>query len=365
MCRTYNMIGSLTTLKAHLNDRNIHDFKSLKEVIDFQNSYTTYRQNLIANHENLIEQEKKILKDELLQLDSTIEIQKNHSEQRLTNEIERLKQLLNYATEIRPSNLFQKLKSIFRLWYFKWQLSYKERNFDLEVLKSINNLVSIRQVKDRRYQFIALQFNSAVEQSAQKDLSEIERKKSVIDKLSSFIYGALGEQKVVRTLNTLSDEFFLINDFAVSFCPAIYNRQENDYIKSIQIDHLLVAPSGIFLIETKNWSEKSLESLSLRSPVQQIKRTSYVLFKLLNNAMSNFQLRLEKHHWGDKKIAIKNLIVFTNTKPKEEFQYVKILTLKELLGYINYFKPTFSSMETQRIADFLIRLNDQKTIVTK
>ena len=81
--------------------------------------------------------------------------------------------------------------------------------------------------------------------------------------------------------------------------------------------------------------------------------------------MSNLHVRLDKHHWGDKKISIKNLIVLTNTKPKEEFQYVKILTLKELLGYINYFKPTFSSIETQRIADFLLKVNAKKTIVTK
>ena len=147
--------------------------------------------------------------------------------------------------------------------------------------------------------------------------------------------------------------------------PAIYNRQENDYIKSIQIDHLLVAPSGIFLIETKNWSEKSLKNLSLRSPVQQIKRTNFALFRLLNNEMSNFHLDLDKHHWGDKKISIKNLIVLTNTKPKEEFQYVKILMLNELLSYIYYFKPIFSSIEAQRIAEFLLKINDQKTIETK
>ena len=76
MCRTYNMIGSLTTLKAQLDDYHIHDFKSLKEVIDFQSSYTTYRQELLANHENLIVQEKKILEMDLPQLDTTIETQK-------------------------------------------------------------------------------------------------------------------------------------------------------------------------------------------------------------------------------------------------------------------------------------------------
>lgn len=365
MCRTYNIIGSLTTLKSHLEDNKIHDFKSLKEVIDFQNSYPTFRQQLISNHEKLIEQEKNLLNTDLEQLDMTMEVQKQQTAQILTDEIEKLKQQLNLSTYVVATNLFQKLISNFKEWNYKRQLTHKEHNFDAIVIKSIKNFVDIRQVKNNRYQFITKEFNAAVKESSQTALSEIERKKSVIDKLSSFIYGALGEQKVVKTLETLSDEYFLINDFAVSFSPAIYHRQENDYIKSIQIDHLLVAPSGIFLIETKNWSEKSLENLSLRSPVQQIKRTSFVLFKLLNNEMSNFHLRLDKHHWGDKKISIKNLIVLTNTKPKEEFQYVKILTLNELLGYINYFKPSFSSIETQRIADFLLSINDQKTIETK
>lgn len=199
--------------------------------------------------------------------------------------------------------------------------------------------------------------------SAQGPLSALERKKTVIDGLNNFIYGALGEQKVVKTLQTLSDEYFLINDFAVSFSPAIYNRNENDYIYSIQVDHILVGPSGIFLIETKNWSEKSLKSLSLRSPVEQIKRTSFVLFKLLNNEISNYRLRLDRHHWGDKKIPLKNLIVLTNTKPKEEFQFVKVLTVNELLGYVGYFKPIFSAKETQKIADFLLLMNNTKRLV--
>jgi Nuclease-related domain len=279
--------------------------------------------------------------------------------------IDKLKRQLNSLINEGSTSLIQKLVNNFRQWNYKRQLRYKLRNFEAAVSKSINKLVDIRQVSNKRYQFITSEFNMAVEESSQTALLQIDRKKSAIDKLSSFIYGALGEQKVVKTLEGLSDEYFLINDFAVSFSPAIYNRQENDYIKSIQIDHLLVAPSGIFLIETKNWSEKSLGNFNLRSPVQQIKRTSFVLFKLLNNEMSNVRLRLDKHHWGDKKISIKNLIVLINTKPKEEFQYVKVVTLNELLGYINYFKPTFSSNETERIAEFLLKINGKKTIEIK
>ena len=46
----------------------------------------------------------------------------------------------------------------------------------------------------------------------------------------------------------------------------------------------------------------------------------------------------------------------TNSKPKEEFQYVKILTVNELPGYIKYFKPTFSNNETQEITNYLLSL---------
>jgi hypothetical protein len=365
MCRTYNTIGSLTTLKSHLDKNNIHDFKSIKDVIDFQNSYTTYRKQIISHHENLIEQEKNILNTDLRQLDKAIETQRQQSEQRLADEIDNLKQELSISENYSPTNFFQKLTNGLRQWNYKKKIKRKEYNFDNEVTMSISNLVDNYQVKSNRYQFISSQVNEAVRQSAQHTLLELERKKATIDELNNFIYGALGEQKVVKTLENLSDEYFLINDLTVSFSPAIYNRQENDYIRSVQIDHILVGPSGIFLIETKNWSGKSLENLSLLSPVKQIKRASFVLFKLLNNEMSNYHLRLERHHWGDKKISIRNLIVLTNTKPKEEFQYVKILTVNELLGYVNYFKPSFSNTETQRIADFLIEINNQKTIVTK
>jgi hypothetical protein len=364
MCRTYNTIGSLTALKSHLENNNIHGFRSLREVMDFQRSYTALRQQLIAHHEGLIEQEKNRLNVELQQLNKAIETQRRQSEQKLADEINSLKQLLSVSIGYAPTNFFQKLTKGLKHRNYNRRIKHKQDNFDSEVNRSVSHLVDSYQFKSNRYQFISLQVSEAVRQSAQHHLSELERKKTIIDGLNNYIYGALGEQKVVSTLETLSDDFFLINDFAVSFSPAIYNRQENDYIKSVQIDHILVAPSGIFLIETKNWSEKSLENLNLRSPVQQIKRTSFVLFKLLNNELTNYHLRLDRHHWGDKKIPIRNLIVLTNTKPKEEFHYVKILTVNELLGYVNYFKPSFSNTETQRIANLLVDLNNQKSIIT-
>jgi hypothetical protein len=64
------------------------------------------------------------------------------------------------------------------------------------------------------------------------------------------------------------------------------------------------------------------------------------------------------HHWSDRKIPIKNLIVFTDMKPKEEFQYTKILTTEELLSYVKYCKPVFSLDETKMIADRILKINE-------
>jgi hypothetical protein len=365
MARIYNTIGSLTTLKSNLAANNISDFKSLKEVIDFQSSFDISRTQLITHHKNLIDEEIKLLNVEMRGLNTAIETQRLQTEQILKAEIEKLRHQFNVSAINDTTNLFKRITRIFRLWNFKRIIRNKENKFESNVNASIKHLIDDYQNKINRCQIITSNIDEAVKQRVYHSLSELERKKTVIYNLSSYIYGALGEQKVVKTLESLTDDYILINDFSVSFSPAIYNKQENDYIKSVQIDHVIVAPSGIFLIETKNWSEKSMGNLSLRSPIQQIKRTSFVLFKLLNKGMSDNHLTLDRHHWGDKKVSIKNLIVMTNTKPREEFQYVKVLSLNELLGYINYFKPTFSVNETQRIADFILHINDQKVIESK
>ena len=362
MCRIYNTVGSLNTLKSHLADSNIHEFKSLREVMQFQSSYPSICQQIISHHENLIEQEKNTLSIELSHLQTAIQTQKQEVEKSLNDKIGSLKQELSALQNNMPTNFFRKIINILKQKSYKRKITQIEQLFDVEIKQSIDGLIYSYQSKQNRYLYIGSNFREAVRQSAESLLYELERKKTRIDGLNSFILGALGEQKVVKTLEALSDDYYLINDFAISFSPALYNKRENDYIKSVQIDHILVAPSGVFLIETKNWSEKSLESLSLRSPVEQIRRTNYALYKLLNTGVSIYRLNLDEHHWGEKQISIRNLIVLTNTKPKEEFQHVKILTLNELLNYVNYFKPIFSNDETKKIAEFLNTVNSQTNI---
>ena len=109
MSKTYNIIGSLASLKSHLERNNIYDFKSLKEVIVFQNSFETSRKQLISYHENLIDEEKNFLTLELQSLEEEIEKKRLDTEQILKDEIESLKQKLDISISNTSISLFHKI----------------------------------------------------------------------------------------------------------------------------------------------------------------------------------------------------------------------------------------------------------------
>jgi hypothetical protein len=269
MCNVYRSVGSLTTIKSHLQRNHITEFTSLNALIAFQKNYPTSRQQIILKHEHSITQEKHALNCEISQLDQLIKEKKKAIEEDLRKEIEQLKQDLNRLSAS-SRNVIRSLINYFKKHSLKRKIRNSELNVDSQISLQLGQSINTLTEKTNRYHFITSHFNDAVQESSRASVSELERKKKVIDEINNSIYGAIGEQKVVKELENLSNDYFLINDFCISFSPPIYNRQENDRISSIQIDHLLVSPFGVFLIETKNWSDQSLNNLSLRSPVQQI-----------------------------------------------------------------------------------------------
>jgi len=148
MCTTYNKIGSLTTLKLRLEENNIHDFKSLKEVIDFQKNYSTIRQQSISHHENLIEEEKNKLEIDLPTLTLAIEVQIQQTVQRLTSEIDKLKLRVLILKGDNSTNYFKKLNNNLSKWNYKRKIKRYENCFEPEVK------ISIRQYADQQIYFM-------------------------------------------------------------------------------------------------------------------------------------------------------------------------------------------------------------------
>ncbi len=353
MCKVYNPVGSLSVIKKQLHNHGIKDFHSINDLISFMKNFSATREQIISNSSLSIKQEKEKLKEEIVLLEDFIETCRSEYTNNLHTELEQLKKQLDTLRSAQ-SNFFERINSYLKGNSIQSKIRNIETNFDSKIANSLRRYTDPFIQKKRRFDYIEHNFERAVQENTYVHLREIDRRKTVVDELTPSIYGAIGEQKVSKEFEHLSDDYILINDFSCSFHPPIYNRQESYYIQTVQIDHILVSPAGVFLIETKNWSEQSMKNLSLRSPVDQIKRTSFALYITLNGEQA---ISLLQHHWGERKIPIKNLIVMINQKPREEFQYVKILTLKELCNYIEYFKPVFSREETQMIANYLLRLS--------
>ncbi len=359
MCVVYNSIGCLTYIKSHLILNNVNDFRSINELVKFQKEYTFLRNQINTTNIHVIEQEKKNLGIEKSNFEQTISKAKFQIAQRLNlkndpinNEIIKLKSCNLGFTKI----IIFKIKSS----YLKFKVFYNNIVFEPKAYFATNKSVKLLDKINERYSYILNNFDCAVNSKNKSDFDEIERKKYIIDEIDSFIYGAIGENKVDKLLRNLNDDCFLINDFNIKLSKTFFNKNTNQHIKSVQIDHLLITPAGVFVIETKNWSQKSITSGDFRSPVEQVKNASYVIFKIVEK-QNLFSFKLNFHNWGIKNIPIKNIIVLINQKPIEQFQFVKILNLNELLNYIQYFKPIFTPRETESIANYLVTI-DKKNI---
>lgn len=285
-------IEPLKKIKEILNENGVTRFNSIGEINEFLKNYKYEREELVKTTKVTFDQELK-------ELEETTKKAIQDSNKKLINKI---------------------------LFYFKIRNLIKRKS-NLE--HDREDILSFRLMESK---------------------DKLDSTKELVDSLYPLIAGAIGENLTVKELEKLSNDYYLINDFSMKFDPPIYNRNEDDKIFSIQIDHLIISKSGLFILETKNWSNQSIKSLDLRSPVRQISRTSYALFVLLN---SESNVEIVRHHWGSARIPIRNIIVMTKVKPKEEFKHVKVLTLDQLNGYIQYFDEVFNSDEVKQIFNYL------------
>ncbi len=361
MCRIYNNIGSLTYIKAYLQNHDIYDFSSLNEVQEFQKSLVFHRQKIISKFENIILAEKDSILIELQSLEEQIAKNDSYFDKINQTEIDELFQEIHSLNESELPSILKQITSKFRIAKNKFKIFYLDKTAQIRKRYKLKTLIKSHENIKSQFDYYTIHFEVAVLEKGKLELEEYEKKKSIVAELQSFIAGAIGESRVVKELDYLSNDYILINDFSLNFKPPIYHLKENDYIKSIQIDHILVGPSGVFIIETKNWSEQFIENSYFRSPIQQIKRTSYVLYRLLHYLSDNKGF-LKKHGWGSRKVPLRNLIVFTNSKPQVQFDFVKMLSVFELNNYINYFKPVFTHLEVNSIAEYLLSLNNTKTL---
>lgn len=167
--------------------------------------------------------------------------------------------------------------------------------------------------------------------------------------LSPLIYGAIGELKAIELFRNLPDEYYIINDYQRSFHRPLHMKSEGDWIYSIQLDHIVIGPTGVFVIETKYWSSKSIKNNNLFSPVKQLRRGGFALFVILNNAIREY--RVFNNHWGSTQVPVANILLMMNATTNEQFQFVKILTETNLLNHITNRPVTLTNEQVKCLVE--------------
>jgi hypothetical protein len=173
--------------------------------------------------------------------------------------------------------------------------------------------------------------------------------------------GAVGEMEVVKNLKNLPDSYFCFNNVFLELDRYIsFNKSK---LKSAQIDHLVVGPTGVYVIETKNWSSEYVQKVfseNSYTPYDQIQRSSYLTYKYLNSLKCGNTLPKMDFNFAKNEIKVKSIIAINGADiPYIKGRHAYVVRTNELSSYIQKGSQTFSIEEVHEIAEKLIhRVNN-------
>lgn len=168
--------------------------------------------------------------------------------------------------------------------------------------------------------------------------------------------GDVGEHIVARKLSWLPNEYFTINDL-------LFHVNKGH---TTQIDHVVVSPYGIFVIETKNhsgyvygsehsatWKKywkgwyhgiEHSDDLTFKNPIQQNKAH----IEALKKALCNFE-----------HVQLISIIAFSpNAELKVKVENANVMYWSQVRRFIRrHNTPILSIEETQQIYEYLLAIN--------
>lgn len=310
--------GSETFLKSRLIKKGLEGFESFKDIQSFKKNYKTIL--------------KTSTDEERKKLNSIIEALRSN-EETLIKDLKKKKQklqasLIKEKQELMEGELISKdqkrVKQIDKLLGKKIDKPFKKEK---KQVKRTEKEITTREKK--------------LEKSVEKSVKGLHKAHNIIESNRAFVFGAVGETAAIKELRKLPKEYYILNEAKLSFYRAIRWKKYRTYVKSCKIDHVVVGPSGIFLIETKNWSAQTLANAKF-TPHRQIERAGYIFFIHMVN---KFNRRFPTYQ-----------IVATYRKlPELPYRYVSQMTIYNIVNFILQKRNALTTTEIQKIVEWLRR----------
>lgn len=142
---------------------------------------------------------------------------------------------------------------------------------------------------------------------------------------SAELAGAEAELAVIDRLRTLPSSVVVFND--VRLKATRYIRFNGIGLISAQVDHVVLTPAGVFVIETKRWSQRFVDSGDFHDPFDQASRANYLCYDLL------------RRNFG--KTRVRSVIACGGSLPDPPREsYIKVVRPENLTSYILGFRNT-------------------------
>ena len=68
---------------------------------------------------------------------------------------------------------------------------------------------------------------------------------------------------------------------------------------------------------------------------------------------------LGQHHWGKRKLPIRNIVAMTDHRPRGKFHFVAVNKLNGPNGHIGRFEPIFDAARVRAIAGHLLGIKSK------
>lgn len=244
-----------------------------------------------------------------------------------------IKPLLSRLRTTFPETVERKKSEIAQLVASK-QERIAKLQADRALWRVITNWLRIREYKRSIKQLYAEEY---------RFLSRLSLNISRLEKLldSGELAGARAELDMIAHLARLPDEFIVFNDIRLAADRFI--RFNGVPLQSAQLDHVVLSPAGVFVIETKCWSRRFVDSEAYHDPFDQVQRASYLCYDQLWTQFG--------------KVRVRSIIACVGQLPvPPKDTRVKVLPIDDIAGYISWFKQVeLSPRRFSKVQRFLKR----------
>jgi len=243
MARIHGISGSTRYL---LNGtRPIHGTRlaTLNDITEFLDNY----QEILAEAEKV---EAKRQDEIILALENReTELHQQLEEDTDKRKREVLTRIIKIHDRIEASESFFAIL-VYLIWFWgaNWVSSYRIH------LPFIGAKWNIRRHKKRKEKTIADKTQTI--KSACKDIIETQQ---FLSRNDLFLIGAKGEQQVIDVLSQLPDGYHILSGVNLHFFDPIYWWKRKDKIRYFQIDPIVIGPTGLFLVGSKDWKGADIQ----------------------------------------------------------------------------------------------------------